>query len=267
VAKATKPQRRHHSFTHLLHSAAGQSHSWRIQNASLLQWERVTQWPLVVAAFLFLAAYAIPIIWPQIDHWLLNYTNHIVIATWVLFGIDYVARLTLAKDKATFFRHNIVDLLSIVLPLFRPLRLLRLVAAISVLNRVGVMTLRWKVISYAITFAAVITFAGALTVTQAERAAGGNITSFGNGLWWAFVTISSVGYGDFYPITFIGRLVAIVLMITGVLLIGAISASLASWMVEHTILRPAAANESVKADSNKASSETSMPVIEAVTKS
>jgi len=212
-------------------------------NHSLLRWERATEWPLLAAALLFLAAYAIPIIWPNLNHTLLNYTNHVIIGTWLLFAIDFAIRLGLARDKVTFVKHNFVDLASIVLPLARPLRLLRLIAALSVLNRIGVLTLRGRVITYSLAFAGVITFAGSLTVTQAERAAGGNIQNFSDGLWWAFVTLSSVGYGDFYPITTLGRIVAVILMATGVLLLGAISASLASWLVQHALARDAADSE------------------------
>jgi len=218
--------------------------AWRVRNHSLVKWERVTEWPLVLAALLFLAAYAVPIIWPDLNHFLLNYTNHVIIGTWVVFGIDYIVRLVLAKDKFAFVRHNLVDLCSIILPVMRPLRLLRLVAALSVLNRIGIMTLRGRVISYSLSFAAMITFAGALAVTQVERAAvGSNIHTFGNGLWWSLVTLATVGYGDFYPVTLMGRVIAVVLMMTGVLLVGAISASLASWLVQHALAREPQAHD------------------------
>lgn len=238
----------------LRHSHSGHPHSrqphsnWRALNHSLAQWERYTEWPMVAAALLFLAAYAIPIIWPNLNHWLLNYSNHVIIVTWAIFGIDYLIRLFLARDKFNFFKHNLVDLCSIVLPLMRPLRLLRLVAALSVLNRMGILTLRGRVISYAFAATAVITFAGSLTVTQVERAAGGNIQNFGDGLWWALVTVASVGYGDFYPITLLGRTVAVILMLTGVMLVGAVSASLASWLVQHTMAAHEVAAETTPDD-------------------
>jgi len=209
--------------------------AWRVQNPSLAQWERVTEWPLVIAALLFLAAYATPIIWPNLNHWLLNYANQVIIVTWFIFGLDYFFRLWLAKNKKAFIKHNMVDLFSIVLPIARPLRLLRLVTALSILNRIGITTLRGRVIGYSLAFTGVVTFAAALAVTQAERAAGGNIHAFRDGIWWAFVTLTSVGYGDYYPITTVGRTIAVLLMMTGVMLIGAISASLASWLVQHAL--------------------------------
>ncbi|MGZ0712641.1 potassium channel family protein (plasmid) [Coraliomargarita sp. W4R53] len=52
-------------------------------------------------------------------------------------------------------------------------------------------------------------------------------------LWWAFVTITTVGYGDYYPATTTGRLIAVGLMIGGIALIGVVTATLASWIVER----------------------------------
>lgn len=88
----------------------------RIKGSSLARWERITEWPLVIAALLFFAAYAIPIIWPHLDHYLLNYTNQVIIGTWIIFGIDYIIRLILAKHKYDFFKHNLIDLASMVAP-------------------------------------------------------------------------------------------------------------------------------------------------------
>jgi voltage-gated potassium channel len=52
-------------------------------------------------------------------------------------------------------------------------------------------------------------------------------------MWWAFVTITTVGYCDVYPVTFTGRIVAIGLMVGGIALIGVVTATLASWIVER----------------------------------
>jgi len=45
---------------------------------------------------------------------------------------------------------------------------------------------------------------------------GANITQFGDALWWAVVTVATVGYGDYYPVTVVGRIIAIIMMIMGV---------------------------------------------------
>lgn len=76
-------------------------------------------------------------------------------------------------------------------------------------------------------------YAGALAILDVEAdAPEANITTFGDALWWAVATITTVGYGDFYPVTLPGRCVAVGLMIGGIAVLGVVTASVASWMVE-----------------------------------
>ena len=59
------------------------------------------------------------------------------------------------------------------------------------------------------------------------------ITDFGKALWWSFVTVTTVGYGDLSPVTWQGKCIAVGLMITGIALIGVVTATLASWIVDR----------------------------------
>jgi voltage-gated potassium channel len=71
-------------------------------------------------------------------------------------------------------------------------------------------------------------------VLQFERyAPGANIKTFGDALWWAFCTVTTVGYGDYTPVTPAGRVVAVSLMMSGVVLVGLIVASFSSWVLER----------------------------------
>lgn len=77
-------------------------------------------------------------------------------------------------------------------------------------------------------------YMGTLSVLDMERSApGANITTFGDGLWWSLVTVTSVGYGDFYPVTFQGRIVAAGPMLCGIGMLGLVTAAVASWIVER----------------------------------
>jgi voltage-gated potassium channel len=68
-----------------------------------------------------------------------------------------------------------------------------------------------------------------------EKAKGSNIHSYPDALWWAIVTVTTVGYGDRYPVSAGGRAVAVVLMLVGLGLIGVLTATVASVFVkEHT---------------------------------
>ena len=80
----------------------------------------------------------------------------------------------------------------------------------------------------------IVAYVAALAALQAERyAEGSSITSFGDAMWWALTTMTTVGYGDTYPVTTGGRVVGALLMVTGVALLGVVTATLASWLVER----------------------------------
>jgi len=81
--------------------------------------------------------------------------------------------------------------------------------------------------------ASLLAFCAALAVLDAERASpDANIVDFGDAIWWAVTTMTTVGYGDRFPVTGTGRLVAFGLMIGGIALLGTVTATLASWLVE-----------------------------------
>jgi voltage-gated potassium channel len=125
------------------------------------------------------------------------------------------------------------DVLVLALPLLRPLRLLRLIPLLSVLHRRARVKLRGRVAIYIAGGASLLAFCAALAVLDAERSSpNANITDFGDAMWWAVTTMTTVGYGDRYPITDTGRLVAFGLMIGGIALLGTVTATLASWLVE-----------------------------------
>ena len=78
----------------------------------------------------------------------------------------------------------------------------------------------------------------ALGVLDAERAGpDANIVTFGDAIWWAFVTITTVGYGDYYPVTTLGRMVAVLLMAGGVAVLGVVTATLSSWIIDKAAAR------------------------------
>ena len=153
---------------------------------------------------------------------------------WALFVADYLVRLALADQRRRFVVRNLFDLLVIALPLLRPLRLLRLVTLLHVLNRHAGSSLRGRAGVYVGGAAALVLFVASLAVLDAERDhPGANITTFGDALWWAATTVTTVGYGDHYPVTLAGRAVAAGLMLSGIALIGVVTATFASWLIER----------------------------------
>lgn len=205
---------------------------------ALAQWRRRTEWPLVAAAALFLLAYAVPILHRGASPLERHICTAVLITTWVGFGVDYVARLyldTARRRHVLWYALDFVILVVPIFPIFRFLRVLRLLMLFRVLNRKAAVALQGRVAAYVGGTAILVIFCGALAELDAERhshvSGGPNIHGFGDALWWAVSTVTTVGYGDKYPTTVQGRLVAVGLMFAGIALIGLVTASFASWLI------------------------------------
>lgn len=197
-------------------------------------WGRRMEWPLYAAALLFFGAYAWPILQPALHPTARFWCDVVTWATWALFALDYVIRLSVADSRWKFVRTHLFDLTVVVLPLVRPLRLLRLLTTINALNRTASMSLRGHVVSYVVGATSLVVLCASLAVLDAERSApDSTITSFADALWWAIATVTTVGYGDSYPATAQGRLIAVGLMLAGIALLGVVTATLASWLVQR----------------------------------
>ncbi|MFC6016900.1 potassium channel family protein [Plantactinospora solaniradicis] len=212
------------------------------------RWERRTAGVLTTLAVLFIVAYAVPILEPDLPGGWRVACEVADAVIWGLFGVDYLVRLALSVDRWRFLRSHLFDLAVLVLPVLRPLRMLRLVTALLVLNRRTEAWTRGRLAVYVGATTVLLVGVGALAILDAERGSpDGNISSYPDALWWGVVTITTVGYGDFYPTTASGRLVAMSLMIGGIGLIGFVTGSLATWIVER-ISTTESSTEATKAD-------------------
>jgi voltage-gated potassium channel len=162
---------------------------------------------------------------------------------WSLFALEYLAKLLLAPDRKIYIKTHILDLVIVAIPVFRPARFGRLVRFLR-LTRVGIVAtdilsrakklLKHKGLHFVLLGVAVTVVTSAGLVTISERSAvGSNIHDFGQGLWWAIVTVTTVGYGDHYPVTPFGQGIATLLMLIGIGLIGTLTATFASFFVEQ----------------------------------
>ena len=197
-------------------------------------WNAKVDWPLTGLAVAFLGLYA----WQVLDTGLgpeaREAVDLVLTGIWVLFGLDYLVRITLARNRRRFVGSHLLDLAFLLLPMIRPLRALRVITVISVLNRQLRDDARGRIAIYVGATVALVAFVAALAVLEAERnAPDATITTFGEALWWTITTLSTVGYGDRYPVTVEGRLVAATLMVAGIALLGVVTASIAAWFVEN----------------------------------
>lgn len=209
-------------------------------------------WVLVAFALIFLVSYALPILDTglataarracQIGQW----------GAWAAFAVDYFVRIYAAVDRRQYFTRHLLDLAIVILPVLGPLRLVRLVVLFRVVNRKAAATMRGHVAAYVSISAAALVFCASLAVLNAERhapaALHANITSFGNAIWWAVVTVTTVGYGDHYPVTVEGRFIAVGLMIGGVALIGVVTASFAAWFIGRVQVEEEAERSATRRD-------------------
>lgn len=154
--------------------------------------------------------------------------NIISLLIWAAFAVDYVVRLTLSPQRWEFVRTHKLDLVMVLLPMLRLLR-------VMLLLRKSLQTISMERIAGSLfTIVIVVVVAGAFLEWRVEAdAPGANITSLGVALWWAIVTTTTVGYGDTYPVTTIGRLIGSVIMVVGIGLIGTVSATVAAWFITH----------------------------------
>jgi voltage-gated potassium channel len=212
----------------------------------LQSWEHRVEWPLAGIALVMLVATSIEIIL-QPDSGPLTHLPTLVKACWAVFVVDYLARLSLAPARGRWFVRHLPELAIVALPFLRPLRLLRLVILVTVLQKAVGHAIRGRVAIYASAGAVLLIWVSSLAVLQAERGQpDAKIENIGDALWWSITTMTTVGYGDKYPVTTTGRIVAALLMVGGISLLGTITATIASWIVqrvaeEDTLARAASA--------------------------
>ncbi|MGW6390160.1 potassium channel family protein [Streptomyces sp. NPDC055103] len=197
-------------------------------------WEKRTQTPLLALAAAFGIAYAVPIVAPDADPWVHRLCTHVEWVVWGAFALDYLVRLALAPARWAFVRSHPLDLLAVLLPMVQPLRLLRLVSTLLLVGRRARMAPQITLTTYVAGAVVGLMMFGSLAVLHVERdAPDGNIKTLGDAVWWSFTTMTTVGYGDHAPTTGLGRVLAVGLMLSGIALLGVVTANIAAWFISR----------------------------------
>ncbi|OEJ31863.1 potassium channel family protein [Streptomyces subrutilus] len=196
------------------------------------RWERRTQAPLLVLAVCFAVAYAVPIVVPDARPWVHRACTSAEWVVWGVFAVDYLVRLGITADRRHFVRTHWLDLCAVLLPLVQPLRLLRLVSTLLLAGRRARMAPQIRLTTYVAGSVVGLLMFGSLAVLSVERdAPEGNIRNLGDAVWWSFTTMTTVGYGDHSPTTGLGRVLAVGLMLSGIALLGVVTANIAAWFI------------------------------------
>ncbi|MBO1331651.1 potassium channel family protein [Streptomyces sp. VRA16 Mangrove soil] len=200
----------------------------------LARWERYNGPALLTASVLYLVSYATRVLGHDLSEPVRTLCLVTTLAAWAVFLVDYAVRWRLSGLRLTrFVRSRWLDTLVLLLPLLRPLRIVQAYDSVQRRRNEPRLSLYARVMAYAGLSAALLGFAGSLAVYQTEHAApGAMIRTYGDSVWWTCTTLSTTGYGDLTPVTPLGRLVAVGLMACGLALLGAVTGSFSSWLIQ-----------------------------------
>ena len=193
----------------------------------LERWEQRTNIPLLILAGVMLPLIVLPLLTDVSGHVnrLFSYAEW---GIWAIFAFDLMARLWLAENRKLFLRRNWIDVLIVVVPFLRPLRLLRAVVFVAriwaLLDRRGV---RGTII-----LALAILFGATAAIWGAEHGNGGEVNSWDSALWWTLHTMAT-GDGVREATTVLGRIVGASVTLLGFALLGMVTATIAAWFVEQ----------------------------------
>ena len=197
--------------------------------------KKVWDWTLTSLAISFLFAYSYPAFNEVINDSTQVKLELVQWVSWIAFALDLLFGVVRSQNKALYLKKHPLEILAVALPFLRPLRLLRFVSfGTLIFERVNMgksIGISVKVIATAL----FLTYLAGIEITMAERGQpGSTINNVGDGFWWAITTLTTVGYGDIYPTTTEGRVIAVGLMISGICVLGVISATVAAWFVKLT---------------------------------
>jgi voltage-gated potassium channel len=171
---------------------------------------------------------------------LLNYIDNVIC---IVFLIDFSIRFKNSENKLEFMKWGWIDLVASIpsVDFLRAGRLLRLIRLLRVFRALKSTKLIYEHINRnkkqsALTSVALISFLmvvfSSIAILQFEKGINSNIKTAEDAIWWSYVTITTVGYGDKFPITTEGRIIGAILMTTGVGIFGTFTALVSSWFID-----------------------------------
>ncbi|ENM5907329.1 potassium channel family protein [Vibrio mimicus] len=193
--------------------------------------ENTTETPMLVLSVIYVVVALLPdiaVLSPE-D---LEFLDGLLWIVWGIFATELLVKIFVSPKPLQYMVQNWPDVLIVAMPFLRPLRFLRILLVLPKAWRQTRSVLRQKTFSFIGLTSLSTVLLSAAFVYLVEKGTPSPINSYSDALWWAMSTITTVGYGDMYPVTGFGRGVAVFLMLTGITLFGLLTASVASFFVE-----------------------------------
>jgi len=176
---------------------------------------------------------------------------------WAIFALELGVKTYLAPARGRYLKLHWFDVLIVAVPFLRPLRIIRSARALRVFRATRLIAFVSRAthstrellaehgLQYILAVGVLIVAVCAGLMTLLERDGHGSINNFGDGIWWAMTTVTTVGYGDKFPVTPEGRGIAVFLMLVGITLFGLVTANIAAFLVKPTEEKDAATLDDV----------------------
>lgn len=202
------------------------------------RFERYSAWPVFLASIVFFAA-TVEIASRSIhDRDLLRAIQLAAVVAYLVILLDFIIRMVLARQAArVYFKRHWFEVVGLLLPVLRPFVIIVYLWRLPSFRRSGT-TLRARLLITTFLFMFMYVYIVSSAVWLVERGtAGANIVNLDDAIWWGFSTLSTVGYGDFVPITATGRVLGVCLMLGGIAIVGTTTALVVSVLGEQLNLR------------------------------
>ncbi|WP_217530524.1 ion channel [Vibrio cholerae] len=193
--------------------------------------ENTTETPMLILSVVYVIAALLPDI-AVLSHDDLEFLDGLLWIVWGIFATELLVKIFVSPKPLQYMMQNWPDVLIVAMPFLRPLRFLRILLVLPKAWKQTKSVLRQKTFSFIGLTSLSTVLLSAAFVYLVEKGTPSPINSYADALWWAMSTITTVGYGDMYPVTGFGRGVAVFLMLTGITLFGLLTASVASFFVE-----------------------------------
>jgi voltage-gated potassium channel len=206
--------------------------------------ERATELPLLILALAIIPLLLVPLFF-ELSPMAERVVTALDLIVWALFAIELAVKTYLAPSRVAYLRGHWYDVLIVALPFLRPLRIVRSARLLRLLRLARLLGFAVRAqhvlgslldrhgLKYVLVLGVLIVVACSSMIALVEQG-NDSIDNYGDALWWAFATVTTVGYGDTVPTTLAGRAIAVLLMFVGITMFSIITANIASLLVsEH----------------------------------